>query len=346
MKPFLSLATALLIGFAAAPAMADPADPPLPGYDRLEVRAAHRANLIPASVWYPAGARTYPVPIGDNALFQGARAFMGAAVAKGKFPLILLSHGSGGNMDGLAWLSSGLVARGAIVLAVNHPGSTSGDSSPRRSMYLGSRAADLSAALDQLLANPDFAPHVETGRISALGFSLGGTTTLALAGLRFDPGGLAGLCDQPERIGVGCAFYRAGGVDMAHLPADFGADASDARISRAVAIEPGFTEALTEDSIAATDKPVLLLSLGDASTQWTLTDTGPNGTRLDERLAHGARAVVSPGHHFTALPVCKPGGAEMLAEDGDDPICDDPEGTDRAEAHRQMIRLIADFLDL
>ena len=31
---------------------------PLAGYDRFDVVAAHRAVLVPGSVWYPASART------------------------------------------------------------------------------------------------------------------------------------------------------------------------------------------------------------------------------------------------------------------------------------------------
>ncbi|MFC7421186.1 hypothetical protein ACFQNF_15090 [Iodobacter arcticus] len=43
----------------------------------------------------------------------------------------------------LAWLASALAQRGVLVLAVNHPGSMSGDSSPRQSLLLDERAADL-----------------------------------------------------------------------------------------------------------------------------------------------------------------------------------------------------------
>lgn len=118
---------------------------PIPGYDRMDVPARHRAQSIAASLWYPAGRATYRNIIGDSVLFEGAPAMV-AAVAEGRYPLLLLAHGSGGAMEGVAWLSSRLAARGAIVLAVNHPGTTSGDSSPHRTMRLAPRAADLGAA--------------------------------------------------------------------------------------------------------------------------------------------------------------------------------------------------------
>jgi len=152
----------------------------LPGFDRFDLLAAHRARPVAASVWYPAGSPSYRAPLGDGPIFAPSMVLMAPAVAEGRHPLILLSHGSGGNAAGLGWLAEGLVAKGAIVLAVDHPGSTSGDSSPRRSLDLDARARDLDAALQYVLADPDFAPHIDAKRIAAIGFSLGGTPRLAL----------------------------------------------------------------------------------------------------------------------------------------------------------------------
>lgn len=166
----------------ALPASADM----LPGYDRFDLSAEHRARPVAASIWYPAANPTYRVPVGDGPIFDPTFAFVGPAIAEGRHPLVLLSHGSGGNADVLGWLTTGLVERGAIVLAVNHPGSTSGDSSPRRSVDFEARANDLSAALDMILADAAFAPSIDPDRIGVVGFSLGGTTALGLAGLRFD----------------------------------------------------------------------------------------------------------------------------------------------------------------
>ena len=151
----------------------------LPGYDRFDLTADHRARPIAASIWYPAANPTYRAPVGDGPIFDATFAFIGPAIAEGEHPLVLLSHGSGGNADSLGWLTSGLVANGAIVLAVNHPGSTSGDSSPRRSVDLEARANDLTAALDMILADPAFAPYIDADRIGVVGFSWAGQRRLA-----------------------------------------------------------------------------------------------------------------------------------------------------------------------
>lgn len=345
-RPLRRLAALLLLaGLAAGTAHAqESAGSALPGYDRLTVQAAHRPAPLAASVWYPAGTRTYRGLIGDNAVFTGTPALVGAGVAAGRFPLVIVSHGSGGNMDGLGWLAAGLVQNGFMVLAVNHPGSTSGDSSPRRSLLLGARAADLKAALDALLADPAFAPHVETGAIAALGFSLGGSTVLNLAGVGISAERYRAYCAGPGREAGDCTFFARGGVDFAALPAGFTAPGTaDARIARFVAVEPGFSRAMTDETLARVTKPVLLMNLGGAE-RWQATDLSPAGSNLPARLPQASYAVVAPGHHFTFLAVCKPEGAAVLAQEQDDPVCTDPPGTDRAKAHAAILAAIVAFL--
>lgn len=337
---------ALLSGFALLPpALAESGAAGLPGYDRMDVPARHRAMPLAASVWYPAGRATYRNVIGDSALFVGMPSYVGAAVAEGRYPLVLLSHGSGGNMDGVAWLSSHLAARGAIVLAVNHPGTTSGDSSPRRTLRLAPRAADLGAALQALLADPQFAPHIDRDRISALGFSLGGSTVLGLAGLRFDSDAFADYCRKAGEASPGCDFLASGGVRLDSLPESFSADMRDARVSSVISVDPGFTHAAVEQSLAGVRVPVLFVNLGEEH-RWPAVDVGPKGSGLAARISGARHVAVAPAHHFTFLGLCKPGGAELLRKWEDDPVCDDPQGTVRKQVHEEIVGIVAEFLEL
>ena len=328
------------IGLASA-AAADP----IAGYDRFEVTAPHRAAPVAASVWYPVGTPTYRGLIGDNPVFEGTSAYVGAAIAEGKFPLVLVSHGSGGNMDRLSWLSSRLALHGAMILAVNHPGSTSGDSSPRRSVRLSERAADLRAALDHILADPAFAPHIDRSRIAALGFSLGGATALNLVGARTDRGLYRDYCARHGDEPADCVFFAKGGVDLANLPDAFEGDMRDPRIGAAIGVDPGLTYAFTDASVAAMDLPVLLINLGGEE-RLMAADVSARGSNLVGRLPRVEYATAAPASHFTFLGVCKPGGRELLAEEHDDPVCDDPAGTDRPRIHEEIVERIAEFLQL
>lgn len=333
--PLLSAALAAATPLHAADAV--------PGYDRFDVTASHRSGLVAASVWYPAGPGGNPGLVGDNAVFRGTRVSVGATVAGGRHPLVVLSHGSGGNMDGLGWLSSELAARGVMVLAVNHPGSTSGDSSARRSVDLASREADLSAALDTLLADPAFGPHVDPAAITAAGFSLGGATALNLGGLVADRDAFATYC---ARIAGphDCGWFESGGVDPAALPPAFSATRADPRISAVVAVDPAFGDTYTPASIAASGRPMLFLNLGEAD-RWRAVDVGPTGNDLAGRVPGASYAVIAPAWHFSFLGICKPEGRQVLIEERDDPVCDDPAGSDRADVHRRAVEAFLAVVD-
>ena len=331
--------------FTAGTSMPATAAQDIAGYDRFDVQAAHRARPLAASIWYPAGSHIYVAPVGKSAIWQSTNAYIGAAIEPGKHPLILLSHGSGGNMDGIGWLSSQLALRGAIVLAVNHPGTTTGDSSPRRTMYLGQRALDVTAALDQVLANPEFAPYIDTNNISAVGFSLGGTTVLNLAGMQFDRAAYRDYCVKYQDSAQDCIFYKKGGVDFAHLPDDFTNGYRDTRISKTVAIEPGMSFAVKPDSLADVSNPVLFIKLGQEH-GWLAGDVSASGSNLVAKVKDASLAVFAPAYHLTFLAECEPGAAKLLEEMDDDPICSDPEGTDRSLVHRQVADEIATFLGL
>jgi predicted dienelactone hydrolase len=256
---------------------------------------------------------------------------------------VLLSHGSGGNADALGWLASALVERGAIVLSVDHPGSTSGDSSPRRSIDLAARAADLSQALDAILAHPAFGGHVDPERIGVVGFSLGGTTALGLAGLRFDGAAQDARCETGPDA-ADCGFFLRGGVVFADAPG-FSADARDGRISRAVAIDPGFGGAVRPESLQDVVTRIALINLGEEH-RLAAVDVGPEGNGLAARIAGATYTVVAPATHFTFLAPCQPGAVEILAEEGEDPICTDPEGVDRRAVHARLVEVVAEALGL
>lgn len=334
-----ALKPAMLLALLALPAEAET----LPGFDRFDLTAAHRARPVAVAIWYPAAWPSYRGRIGDGPIFAPSTVFMAPAVEEGRHPLVLLSHGSGGNAETLGWLAEGLVERGAIVLAVDHPGSTSGDSSARRSLDLGARAGDLGAALDRVLTNPDFAPFVDTARIGAVGFSLGGTTALGLAGVRLDGKVQAERCatgpDAPD-----CGFFRRGGADFAAAPG-FGADARNPMVSRVVAIDPGFGGSATTESAASVTIPVHLINLG-TDTRLAAVDVGPSGNDLSGRIKGATYAVMAPASHFTFLAPCKPGAEAMLEEEGEDPICTDPAGADRRKVHEALIADIAGALGL
>ncbi|WAC28829.1 alpha/beta hydrolase family protein [Ancylobacter sp. SL191] len=344
------LALALLLApLSGLPAAAQEASPltspaaPIPGHERLDIAAPLRGAPLKASVWYPTQGRTYRAPIGDNAVFIGAPAYMGAPYPAGKLPLVLLSHGSGGNIDSLSWLANGLVAQGFIVAGVNHPGSTSGDSSPRRSVRHWERAQDVRALLDGLLTDPELGPHIDTSRISVLGFSLGGVTAMTLAGARPDRDAFARYCAVPAEGKKDCLFFSKGGVAFDEVPkGPFEQDLRDPRISRVVAVDPAMAKVYTPDSLKGITVPVEVVSLGNPV--WEAVDVGPTGGNFAAFIPHFVHETIAPADHYSFLALCKPAAPELLKAEGEDPICADPAGADRASVHQQVIARVARFL--
>ena len=123
------------------------------------------------------------------------------------------------------------------------------------------------------------------------------------------------------------------------------AEAGDTRIGAMIAIDPAMTYSLVEESVAAVAMPMLLINFGDAE-RWAAVDVGPQGSDLARRLPNAEYATFAPANHFAFLAVCKPGGADILAAEADDPVCDDPEGADRAAIHGAIIDRISVFLKL
>ncbi|NIZ10188.1 alpha/beta fold hydrolase [Pseudooceanicola sp. HF7] len=335
------LSTTTLAVLLANPALADPTV----GFDRFDFRADHRSGPIAGGIWYPVGRATYAAAVGESLIFEPVEAYVGAAFPEGELPLIVVSHGSGSSIDGTAWLAAGLAERGAFVVVMNHPGTTTGDSSPRRTARLAERAADLGAALDHVLSDPEIAQHVDPARITALGFSLGGSTVMGLAGLRLDSDAYRDYCDRFGEAAQDCLFLMRGGVDFNNLPPEFSADMSDPRFSSIVAVDPGYTYAATPYSAAAIGVPVQVVSLGDAF-PWFATDVRAEGSGLIDMLPNVEHSVIPNARHYSFLPICKENAAHLLIEEGEDPICDDPEGWDRGMAHAASIEAIAQFLNL
>ncbi len=314
---------------------------PLPGFDRVTVTAPHRPSAMEARVWYPAASETYPSALGANPAFLGTRVQVGPIAAPGLHPLVIISHGSGGNIDGLGWLAEGLVARGAVVAGLNHPRSTSGDSNPRAMPLVWTRTADLAALIDTLVADPVFGPVIDGTRITALGFSLGGGTVLVAGGARLDRDAYAAYCDRAGNAGTDCNFMRKGGVDPHNLPQEWESDMRVPAVSHVIAVDPGFGYAMTDASLAAMPVTVHLINLGDPSTLPPAINAGPGGADLASRIRDASYETIAPAWHFSFLGLCTPDAPAALAAEGEDPICDDPAGSDRRVIHD---RLIADIV--
>lgn len=153
---------------------------------------------LPTTVWYPASGE--------------ARAGVEAdvEVARGRFPIVLFSHGLPSLPETYAAVGTQLAAAGFLVVAPTYPHTNSTTIMPTMA-DVPRQPADAFYVVDAILdlderGSDPFAGHVDTTRYAAAGHSAGGFTTGGMLGARHDArlaaaviiaGGLLGPCVAP-----------------------------------------------------------------------------------------------------------------------------------------------------
>jgi predicted dienelactone hydrolase len=338
----LFFALSLMMPLSAA-AMADnPA-----GLVTREITAPHHGRAMEMAVWYPGDGGVESV-FAENPVFQGGMVRQGATPRAGKYPVVLLSHGMGGSLMSLNWLASGLAERGAVVIAVNHPNGSFRDRKPDKMFHHWTRVQDLQAALDSILADKDFAGSIDPSRIYAAGFSYGGWTALSIAGVTGKPEGSLAYCAAAGERSHNCTDLTTYGFDVAKLNRKiWAASYKDFRIRAAAAIDPGLTWKLTADDVRDVQQDkLLLIGLGTGGDRLYATDTSSRGSNFESLVPNAKVELLAPATHFSAMPICKPEGAAILAAEKDDPVCTDPAGSDRQTIHDKIIALVAEHFGL
>ena len=127
-------------------------------------------------------------------------------------------------------------------------------------------------------------------------------------------------------------------------PEIWNASYADSRVSHVVAIDPGFVWGLEQSDIASLVPATLVIGFGGESDRMLATDFDRSG--LSSMLGDRRTEQFDPAYHFSAMPVCTEVGEAILAEENDDPVCTDPEGSDREAIHSSIIGMIAEELGL
>jgi predicted dienelactone hydrolase len=311
-----------------------------------------RTEGLKTTIWYPVDPSIPALPrdIGPpgDPIFRGHPLADHAPLspAHAKYPLLLLSHGTGGSAVDLDWLASALAANGYVVAGVNHPGNNALEPLTRDGFLLWwERATDVSEVLDAVLADPTLGAHIDRNRVGAVGFSLGGYTVLELAGARTDlqafrdfcqSSAADAICRPPEmsRLKGEAGNLSEVSSEMKASMARAGDSYRDNRIKAVFAIAPALGEAFNSTSFADVDIPLSLMAGTDDV-------TAPVKTNID-RIASfvpGAKLMLVPGAaHYTFLDTCLPAAAERLAN-----ICMDLPGVDRDNVHEQTVERALDF---
>lgn len=306
------------------------------GVRTVPVVVPERGETMEATLWYPAGAGGDLTLVGDSPLFWGEAARQGAPILAGPWPLIILSQGglrSGPNIG--AWMASRLAASGFIVTLLRQPDPTSlTEEQTLPEIWL--RPADISSALTAILADTALATRIDAGRVGVLGYQIGGTAALALAGGRLDVAKVQASCDKGG-VGVDCARFRKAGLDLRTVdPERLGRSNDDPRVTNIVIVDPEFSRDFTPESLAGISVPVRIINLGHPGTIWP----GLDGSDLPRHIPQTRYDRVPEATQYDAFPECKPQATAILRADGEEPLCDSTGGRSRAEIHDELATMV------
>lgn len=262
---------------------------------------------IEAGVWTPAGAATAPRP------------------------MVVISHGNGGDFRSHHDTAMALAKAGFIVVALTHTGDNWRDQS--RATDLVGRTRQLSTLLDYMTQDWEARAGLDASRIGAFGFSAGGFTVLAAAGGDPDLSRLVDHC----RANPG--FYDCRLIGQHTGTMKDGAAAPrlphDARFKALVVAAPALGFTFTKDGLDQVTQPIQLWQAGADQILPAPFYVEPVRDALptppEYRRIEGAA-------HFDFLPPCSPELAAAAPM-----ICAPTPGFDRAAFHETLNREVVRF---
>ncbi|WP_157721417.1 alpha/beta hydrolase family protein [Vibrio gazogenes] len=295
-----------------------------------------RQRTIEARIFYPT-AMTEPESVfAENVAFYGFKAVKNAPPTGQKLPLFILVHGTSGNWKNLSWLGSYLAENGAFVVSANHPGYTTGQATPERILRMWEQPRDVSFLIDQVLSS-DYANHIDKDNITVIGYSLGGYTALALAGAKFNISGYQTYCHQHSDDSCkyyGNAFDGLSQQDHQMIAGDY----RDARVTKAIAIAPGYVPAILPQSLETLSAKTIIVGGELDKTIPPKLQILPYITTHQSQLTY---KTIKGASHFSFMQNCKPQAVKILAEEGAAFVCQDTADVDRKSIHQALLEIVS-----
>ncbi|MFZ5960040.1 alpha/beta hydrolase family protein [Pseudomonas knackmussii] len=309
----------VLLLLMASLAQADVPQPWNAGARRLALQDPLSGKPIPAVIFYPTRSKPRVLHIGGYSL----RVALDAAPAKGRFPLLAISHGNSGSPLAHRDLLLSLARNGFVVIGLLHPGDNPEDQSRQGALSnLYGRPLQVSASISAALADTHLASSIDAQRIGVIGYSAGGETALILAGATPNPQRLLRYCQERPDDEDACSENGELRADRPDLKAH-----ADPRVGALLLLAP-LSLMFGHDDLAAVTIPVLLYT-GDRD---QVLDPSRNAGHLLRRLPNPPEYHVLQGAgHFVFMTPCS------ADEDAETPeLCEDAIGVDRQAIHRSL----------
>ncbi|WP_417605740.1 alpha/beta hydrolase family protein [Oceanimonas baumannii] len=301
------------------------------GFDKTNVPPSIESNGFPMALFYPTSSEPKVVELGPfklNVAVEGE-------VPKGKYPLVIVSHGSGGSHLSYKDVAISLAKNGFIVGMPLHPQNNYMDNVLEGSVTnYTNRPKHITLAIDTLLNTSDLNAYIDSDKIAVLGHSVGGYAAIAAAGGVGDTSSLIKICrNSPLLTDPYCTPVRDGSMTKAVIKSK-----KDSRIKAVIIMAPVGVLFSTEGSLNDVDIPVLLLK---AEKDKEVTE--PYNADVIEKGLPNKQQLISimipdAGHYsfLTSFPDFLKPELGLIAED--------PDGFNRAEFQEKLGTIIVDYL--
>jgi predicted dienelactone hydrolase len=253
-----------------------------------------------------------------------------------KHPLIVFSHGAGGNGSVYAWIGEYLAARGYIVAMVYHYRANTFDSS---ALYVRNRIwqrpRDISLDISHLLEDKMWGPRIDPDQIGVAGHSQGGFTALWLGGAEVNPELFRAYQRGWKNNEMVPAYVR----EQMSIDAKPALGVRDTRVKAVFAMAPGDIQGFGMDAagLRRTAVPAyIIVGAGD-----TTTPPGENAEFAAKYIPHAQLDVLpGPVNHEIFDNEC-----DQLGRDNYPEACVDAPGVNRAELHKYIGAAVLKFFD-
>jgi predicted dienelactone hydrolase len=309
--------------------------PPAQAQDKFKAGLADIIATDPVDGVKMSGLVTYPTnDLGEPtqiAMFT-VNALRRAAMAPGRFPLIIFSHNTGGsrldNHDSL----EALTRAGFIAAAIEHPRDNYRDQTGSGTdRQLIGRSHHVKAFIDGLLSDPVIGPAIDKTRIGIVGFAVGGYTALTSIG------------GKPN-LALVAAYAKAMPTDPI-IPIITNAAAqrkrpgfevlTDTRIRAAFLMAPALGFLFDSKALANVKVPVRLYRAGKDG----VMPEPYNVENIRKSLPTPPEFVVAEGMgHFIFFSPCSPELTPWVKW-----MCEDAPGIDRVAFHQKLNAEMVDF---
>jgi len=294
-----------------------------------------RKRPLLTEVWYPIEQNTPAEAV--SGLWVRCPEARDAPIkqTKTKYPLIVMSHGNGGDRMNNAWLAEVLAANGYIVAAPDHHGNTWNNQIAECFVKIWERPLDVSSLIDNIITDERFGPHIDREKIGFIGYSLGGQTGIWLAGGKvqhFDKPDIDTIPkDQIPEI-VSEAVIDA--IDFSPARESY----KDSRVGAIFLMAPALGYLFEPSSLQAISVPVYIIaSEGDK-----VVPLESSAKILTNYIKKAAFNLISgAASHYVYLNEVSKGGKMMLKKN----VAHDEPTVDRAKIHEDIAKSAVVFFD-